>query len=189
MAKAVAQRVSGRLLRENEAKRNGRTALFLTDSSPDAAAEDLLFLRFAFVIMGTEAPLFPSFLIDDWGGEVRGTAVYRWVKENGNQFPRAEIFGFDGQGNETQRFVRELELYAKLPCTAYATREAPLTQGTPVHAILLPDETVTEPVKIKRPSGLKRPLSAARVTWWQVPPTLSTFDFSLLDETQAPDFI
>ncbi|MCA9899916.1 MAG: hypothetical protein H6654_00945 [Ardenticatenaceae bacterium] len=189
MAKAVAQKVSGRLLWENEAKRNGRTALLLTHPKPDAEAEELLFLRFAFVIMGTEAPLFPSFLIDDWGGEVRGTAVYTWVKENGNQFPRAEIFGFDGQGNETQRFVRELELYARLPCAAYPDRETPLPNGTPIHAILLPDAAVTEPVKIKRPSELKRPLTAARVTWWQVPLTLTTFDFSLLDETQAPDFI
>ncbi|MBK7897262.1 MAG: hypothetical protein IPJ90_20720 [Anaerolineaceae bacterium] len=189
MAKAVAQRVSGRLLGENGAKRNGRTALFLTNPKPDADADDLLFLRFAFVIMGTEAPLFPSFLIDDWGGEVRGTAVYQWVKENGNQFPRAEIFGFDGQGNAVQRFVRELELFARLPCTAYPTRETPLTDGTPVHAILLPDASVTEPVKIKRPSDLKRPLSAARVTWWQVPPTLAAFNFSLLDETPTPDFI
>ncbi len=189
MAKAVAQRVSGKLLWEHEAKQNGRNALLLTNPKPERNAPDLLFLRFAFVIMGTEAPLFPSFLIDDWGGEVRGTAVYRWVKENGNQFPRAEIFGFDKQGNETQRFVRELELYAKLPCTVSPTRETSLAEGTPVHAILLPDETVTEPVKIKRPSQLKRPLIAARVTWWQVPPTLASFDFGLLDEAQAPDLI
>lgn len=189
MAKAVAQRVSGRLLWENEVKRNGRSALLLTNPKPEADAVDLLFLRFAFVVMGTEAPLFPSFLIDDWGGEVRGTAVYQWVKENGNQFPRAEIFGFDGQGNEVQRFVRELELYAKPPCTAYPDRETPLAKGTPVHAILLPEAGIAEPVKIKRPLNLKRPLSAARVTWWQVPPALSVFDFSLLDKAHPPDFI
>jgi hypothetical protein len=189
MAKAVAQKVSGRLFWENEVKRNGRTALLLTNPKPDRDAADLLYLRFAFVIMGTEAPLFPSFLIDDWGGEVRGAAIYTWVKENGNQFPRAEIFGFDGLGNEVQRFVRELELFAKLPCTAYPDRDVPLTDGIPIYAILLPDEAISEPTKIKRPSGLKRPLSAARVTWWQVPPTLTQFDFSLLDQAQTPDFI
>ncbi len=185
MAKAVAQKVSGRLLREDRAKQNGRAALLLTNPKPEPEAEDLLFLRFAFVLMGTEAPLFPSFLIDDWGGEVRGTAVYQWVKENGNQFPRAEIFGFDGQGNSVQRFVRELELYAKLPCLAYPSREVPLTEGTPIHAVLLPDETVTEPVKTKRPSGLKRPLSAARVSWWCVPPALATFNFHQLEEVDT----
>ncbi|WP_420644837.1 hypothetical protein [Candidatus Leptofilum sp.] len=182
MARAVVKRVSGRLLWENEAKRNGRTALLLTDSQPDRDAVNLLYLRFAFVIMGTEAPLYPRFLIDDWGGEVRGTAVYQWVKENGNQFPRAEIFGFDGQGNDVQFFVRELELYAKLPCTAYPDRDVPLAEGVPVHAILLPDESVTEPNKIKRPSGLKRPLSAARVSWWRVPTTLAQFDFGQLED-------
>ncbi|WP_420632048.1 hypothetical protein [Candidatus Leptofilum sp.] len=182
MTRAVAKRVSGRLLWENEAKRNGRTALLLTNPKPDRDAANLLYLRFAFVLMGTEAPLFPSFLIDDWGGEVRGTAVYQWIKENGNQFPRAEIFGFDQQGTEAQYFVRELELYAKLPCLAYPNRQMPLAEGTPIHAILLPDGSVAEPVKIKRPSELKRPLSAARVPWWQVPPTMSQFDFGLLEE-------
>ncbi|GJM42032.1 MAG: hypothetical protein DHS20C20_23140 [Ardenticatenaceae bacterium] len=182
MAKAVAKRVSGRLLWEYEAKQNGRTALLLTNPKPDRNAPDLLFLRFAFVMMGTEAPLFPSFLIDDWGGEVRGTAVYHWVKENGNQFPRAEIFGFDSQGNEVQRFVRELELYAKLPCVAYPNRETALAEGIPIHTILLPDEAVTEPTKIKRPSHLKRPLIGARVSWWQLPPTLRQFDFQQLTD-------
>jgi hypothetical protein len=189
MAKAVTQRVSGRLFWENEAKANGRTALLLTNPKPEPDAADLLFLRFAFVIMGTEAPLVPSFLIDDWGGEVRGTAIYRWVHENGNQFPRAELFGFNGAGQSVQFFVRELELYARLPCTVYPDRETALTEGRPVHAVLLPEVGVTEVAKIKRPSQLKRPLSAARVTWWQVPSTLSRFDFSLLDEAQAPDFI
>lgn len=188
MAKAVAKRVSGRLIWENEAKQNGRTALLLSNPKPDRDAPDLLYLRFAFVLMGTEAPLFPSFLIDDWGGEVRGTAVYQWVKENGSQFPRAEIFGFDEQGNEIQRFVRELELYAKLRCFAYTTREASLAEGVPIQAILLPDEAVAAPEKIQRPSQLKRPLHAAQVSWWQVPPTLTAFNFGLLNQKQPRMF-
>lgn len=81
MAKAVAQQVCGKLMWENGAERDGRLALLLTNSKPEPDAADLLVLRFALVLMGTEAHLFPSFLIDDWGGEVRGLALYDWVRE------------------------------------------------------------------------------------------------------------
>ena len=116
MANGVGIRVSGKLFWENEAAANGRSALLLTGVNPDPAEAGLLFLRFAYVLMGTEAPLFPSFLIDDWGGEIKGVSLYSWVKENGILFPRAEIFGFDRQGNQVQYFLRELELFARLLC-------------------------------------------------------------------------
>ena len=189
MVKAVGQRVSGRLLWENEARPDGRLALLLVHHKPGPDDTDLLYLRFAFVIMGTEAHLFPSFLIDDWGREVRGQALYTWVKENGNHFPRAEIFGFDQPGNSVQYFVRELELYAKLPAYVYPDRSIAVTEGKLLSAILLPDESVTVPEKIKRPSHLKRPLASARVTWWQVPPDITQFDFGWLDEAHTTDFI
>lgn len=187
MVKAVGQRVSGKLLAEDEAGGDGRFALLLTNPQPEPDAADTLILRFAFVIMGTEVPLFPSFLIDDWGGEVRGLRLYEWVRENGNHFPRAEIFGFDQQGVREQYFVRELELYAKLPVYAYLERETPLTEGKLLSAILLPEAAAKMPEKIKRPSQLKRPLASARVSWWQVPSTMTNFDFSLLDQTAAAD--
>jgi hypothetical protein len=185
MVKAVGQRVGGRLLWEDEAGQDGRLALLLTHPQPEQDAANTFFLRFAFVIMGPETPLFPSFLIDDWGGEVRGRALYEWVQENGNHFPRAEIFGFDQHGASVQYFVRELELYAKLPAYVYPDRETPLPEGKLLNAILLPDEAVEVSQKIKRPSHLKRPLASAQVNWWQVPATLSQFDFNSLDEPQA----
>ena len=188
MAKAVGQHVWGTLLWE-KAGENGRLALKLIDPKPESEGDASLILRFAFVTLGKEAHLFPGFLIDDWGGEVRGLSIYSWVRENGNQFPRAEIFGFERHGASVQYFVRELELYAKLPCYAYPNRDAPLAEGKRISAILLPDTSVREPEKIKRPSHLKRPFASARVTWWQVPPTLTQFDFSLLDQAQSPDFI
>ena len=185
MAKTVGQRVSGQLLWENEAGQDGRLALLLTNENPSPDEAHLLFLRFAFVIMGTEAHLFPSSLVDDWGGEVRGLSLYTWVKENGNHFPRAEIFGFDQQGNSVQYFVRELELYAKLPAYVYLDKQTHLAEGKLLSAILWPDETSESPQKIKRPSHLKRPLAAARVTWWQVPRASTQFDFSQLEEPTA----
>lgn len=181
-AKAVGQRVSGQLL--EEAGENGRLALLLMDPKPEPDAADLLIMRFAFVLMGTEAHLFPSVLIDDWGSEVRGLALYEWVRENGNHFPRAEIFGFDRHGGSAQYFVRELELYAKLPAYVFPDRNTSLAEGKLLSAILLPDASVSAPTKIKRPSQLKRPFASARVTWWQVPTTLTQFDFSQLSKSQ-----
>ena len=177
MAKAVSLHVWGRLLWENEAAGNGRLALLLTDPKPQTESEASLWLRFAFVTVGVEEHLFPSFLIDDWGGEVRSLPLYRWVKENGNRFPRAEIFGFERNGTSIQYFVRELELFAKLPCYVYPDKQTPLADGKRLDAILLPQPAVSQPEKIKRPSHLKRPLASARVAWWHVPDTLTRFDF------------
>jgi hypothetical protein len=75
--------------------------------------------------------------------------------------------------------VRELEIYVKLPCYAFVDENATLNSGHLLQAILLPDASVTEPVRTKRPSvgSLKRPLAAARVQWWQVPLRLSAADF------------
>ena len=187
MVKAVGQRVSGQLLWENEAGQDGRLALLLTNPQPEPDAANVHLLRFAFVLMGTEAHLLPSFLIDDWGGEVRGLAVYDWVRQNGNQFPRAEIFGYNRYGASVQYFLRELELYAKLPLYIYPDRGTPLEAGRLVDAVLLPDESVAVPEKIKRPSQVKRPLGSARVSWWQVPATLTAFDFALLDQIAPAD--
>jgi hypothetical protein len=187
MVQAVGQRVGGRLLGEDEAERDGRLALLLTNFKPEPDVVDTLVLRFALILMGTEYHLFPSVLIDDWGGEVRGLTLYEWVRENGNQFPRAEIFGFNQHGASVQYFLRELELYARLPAYVYPDRETPLEEGRLLSAILLPDEAVGAPKKIKRPSQLKRPLASARVSWWQVPATLTQFDFSLLDQTESAD--
>jgi hypothetical protein len=98
------------------------------------------------------------------------------VRQHGNEFPRAEVFGFEQDGRRTQCFMRELELYSKLPCYLFATKETPLTSGVPVQAILLPDESVTQPEKMKPPSYLKRPLRSANVSWWRVNPAITEFD-------------
>ncbi len=172
---------------EEGAGEDGRFALLLTNPQPEPEAVDALILRFTLILMGTEQHLFPSLLIDDWGGEVRGQALYEWVRENGNQFPRAEIFGFNQYGASVQYFLRELELYAKLPVYVYPDREAPLEAGKLLSAVLLPDKSVSVPERIKRPSHLKRPLASARVTWWQVPASLTRFDFNLLDKTEPAD--
>lgn len=161
----VQQRVQGKVVTAN-----GRSALLLRDLQPAAEAPDLLYLRYAFVLMGPEAHVFPAFVLDDWGNEIRGLKLYRWVRENGNEFPRATIFGFEADGSDTQIFAREIELYFKLPCFVAAASDAPVTAQTRLHAVMLPTAGVTTPEKIKRPSPMKRPLRSASVDWWQIPP-------------------
>ena len=177
--RAARQRVQGKLLEEN-----GRFALLLTNPKPDRDADNLHYLGFALVTLGPNDHVFPSFVLDDWGNEIRGVKLFRWIRENGNEFPRAEIFGYEKDGSETQLFTRALELYVTLPCYAYDSREALVTDGNLLKAILLPDASVTTPQRIKRPSSqeMKRPLRSARVQWWRVPPEMDAFDFELLKE-------
>ena len=177
--KAARQRIQGKLLQEN-----GRFALLLTNPKPDQDADDLLYVGYALVTLGREDPIFPSFVLDDWGNEIRGVKLFEWIRENGNEFPRAEIFGFEKDGSETQVFARALELYVALPCTVYDSRTAPVTEGHLLKVILLPDASVTAPQRIERPSSdmLERPLRSARVQWWLVPPATTAFDFNLLKE-------
>jgi len=171
--KAVRFHVHGHLI-----EANGRFGLLLLDAEPAEKTADSLYLRFAFTRQGTEHHLFPGFLLDDWGKEVRGRALYEWVADYGDQFPRAEIFGFTPGGAETQLFLRELELYARLACYAYPEPETAVMDGHLVEAVLLPEVATVEPVKIKRPAAIKRPLALARLRWWQVPITLGRVELA-----------
>lgn len=174
--KPITLRVAGSLLEED-----GRSALLISDFEPERDAEGLIALRFALITRGPEEHIFPAFLLDDWGNEVRGRSLFTWAYEEGDRFPRAEIFGFEQDGRETQVFLRELELYARLPCYAYRSPEVPLPEGVLLNAILLPQADVQAPQRIKPPADLQRPLAAARVSWWHVPPGTTSFDFSHLD--------
>lgn len=161
--KIVQQRIQGELTKPG--------SLLLRDAKPARDAAGLVYLRFGFVTLGKEEHLFPSFLLDDWGSEVRGMKVYSWVREHGEAFPRAEIFGFDVQGNEIQFFVRELELYMKLVCYAFTAVDQPMNQGELIQKIMLPDAAVREPAQLKKPplEQVKRPLRSCRVSWWAIP--------------------
>ena len=98
------------------------------------------FLRTAYLRRGTEQPIFPAFLLDDWGSEIRKLELYRWVAEFGDQFPRAELFGFDANGLETQQFLRDLEIHLPLPLFATAERAASVTAAQRLTEIVRPGE-------------------------------------------------
>ena len=183
--RAVRQRVAGELLVQK-----GQAALILHQLKPDGEETDLITLRFPFVTRGPGGGdhIFPSFILDDWGREIRSLKLYDWVHENGQRFPRAEIFGFERDGRETQCFLRELELYARLPCYAYPAANLPVNKGVLLSAALLLGESVNKPQRIERPAGLKRPMGAARLTWWRIPPGDMTFDLKQLDTWADPGY-
>lgn len=178
MMKAARQHVHGKLFQAN-----GRSALLLLDPEPGEETAVSLTLRYAVVIMGPEDHVIPALLLDDWGHELRGLAIYDFVRDQGDQFPRAEIFGFDLDGSETQLFLRSLELHQRWPCYVYPDRHTPLAEGALLNAVLLPTEGVTRPEPLAKPPAerVKRPLRGARLRWWQVPLDTADFDLSLLE--------
>lgn len=175
--KAAKQHIHGKLIIEN-----GRSALLLLNAEPTTTTTNSLYLRYALVVRGPDDHVLPAILLDDWGKETRGLKIYEFLRKHGDEFPRAEIFGFDMDGSETQLFVRSLELYSRLPAYAYTDVDAPLADGVLLDAILLPDAETKRVVQVEKAkdSGVERPLRSAQVSWWRVPLSTITFDFSLL---------
>ena len=166
------QSMKGKLLTAGE-----RAAVLLDESA------ETVFLRYALVDQATFGHLLPEVLLDDWGSEIRGLAIYEWIEKNGLYFPRAEVFGFDLNGRDKQFFIRELDLMARYPCYAYAQSDGPLSAGLLIEAVLLPDEGSRQPLRTKRPAGIERPLRDSAVAWWLVPTgEAAEFDFGLLGD-------
>lgn len=151
----LSQQIHGILYR-----REDTTALFLVETAPP------LFLRFAFVVQGTEKLIFPALLLDDWGREQNTLSLYQWVYEEGQRFPRAELFGFSLAGRETQIFLRDLEIFFKYPCYTYPGRKTPMSAGMRLDLIFIPaTETVVKPAPAEIPAEVSWPLRHAAVTW------------------------
>lgn len=163
---------------------NGRSFLLMQPDQPDKQ----LFLRYALVRQGTEELVYPRFILDDWGNEVPKAEMFDWIKEYGWQFPRAEIFGLDEDGEEGQWFLREFELYAKWRCVASPEKNTPIPDCWRIEAVLWPED-VAEVVKVKRPLAdqLNSPLRKSYVTWWHVPAN-QPFDLKLINPPKKPDF-
>jgi hypothetical protein len=155
----IAHSVNGRLY-----VREGQYGLLL-----DEAAESVL-LRYALLTQGEEQPFFPRLLLDDWGNEIRGRSLYQWVRDNALRFPRAELFGLDIAGNETQYFLRDLENVEPFPCYAYPDTALHLSKGLLLKRVFLADAGATQPLKIKCPQEQETPLCLARLSWWRVAP-------------------
>ena len=156
----ITQTSSGRAYTQGD-----QLALLLDDQA------EKCYLRFALPLQGVERPIFPAFVLDDWGEEIGGLALYNWLEQYGPQFPRAELFGFELTGRNTQHFLRDFELYFNYPCYLYANRHDPVPAGTPLATILLPDSHHKgQPTPIKAPAGTPLPLCRAAVKWFLINP-------------------
>jgi hypothetical protein len=176
--KAIKHHIHGTLFQAN-----GRSAILLLDANPAQPTADSLYLRYVLVTLGPEEHIFPAFVLDDWGTERNTLELYAWVEDEGNRFPRAELFGFDPDGSETQAFLRALELYTRLPVYVYPAKGTPLAEGVLLEAILLPTEGATAVTPIPRPTHLERPLCNARVRWYQASPHLAELDWADLSRS------
>ena len=168
--KALQQQIRGLLMAQEE-----MAAVLLDDHATG------LYLRFPLVSLGAEDAIFPAFLLDDWGNEINTLELYQWVRDNGPQFPRAEVFGYELDGSETQAFLRALDLVTRYPCYAYPAADAPISAGTLVRLMFVLDSSVDQAVRIKRPAGIEPPLRDAQLHWWRVNPVfLPRLDLSRL---------
>ncbi len=128
------------------------STLTLIDATPTEETAVSLHLLFPFITRGDEIHIFPASVLDDWGTEIRGMQLYEWIRENGEQFPRAELFGMDVNGRSTQEFLRGLEIYFRFPCYLHQADE------------YIPIKTIILPADMQRKT-LPHPLRRAKVTW------------------------
>ena len=168
----LTQKVEGILYRRGDS-----TGLLLTKAAGN------LYLRFAFIIQGTEKLLFPALALDDWGRERNALSLYRWVYQEGQRFPRAEVFGFTASGQETQLFLRDLEIFFNYPCYAYAGRKSPVSEGVRLDVIFVEaGQPPATPEKIPPPTAGGWPLRHAAVNWQKATaPALAAAGWQELD--------
>lgn len=152
----VFQRVSGNLLIEDQ-----RAIVVLDDSASSVQ------LCLGLLEEESNSVILPESLLDDWGHEIASERIYHWMWENGDQFPRAEIFGQDLLGKPIQRFLREIDLIAKFPCLAHAHDQGVPSKWLRVGAIIIRESKGKDLHKIRQPAGIDFPLSHADVAWWQ----------------------
>lgn len=154
----IKQRIRAKLLNIGE-----KSVLLLDDQAQP------VYLCFALVVRDSEVEILPESLLDDWGHEINSFYLYEWIQENGFQFPRAEIFGFDSRGKQMQCFLRELDLTTLYPCYVFDSIQTPISAGVLIDAILIPDHRIFQPRRINRPTDIEAPLKNSRVNWWHVP--------------------
>jgi hypothetical protein len=169
--KPIQQKLSGKLFVDG-----ARSALWLALAEDGISAENYpiqpteLFARYALVQYGSEAPLFPAFLLDDWGNELKGAKLYGWIQRQGHLYPRSEIFGYDLYGRETQRFVKEIEIHDPCYCYIYSDRQASIADGTLINTIIVANAATNKTTPIQPPAMIGAPLRTVRANWLEISP-------------------
>ncbi len=166
--KIIKDPVSGTLLVDGD-----QTALRLGV----ADSENQVYLSYAFITQGPGHHILPSVLLDDWGKEIGRMALYHWIQENGQRFPRAELFGVEPGGAPAQYFLRDLELLARFPVYAFTVKDAAPDSAVLIRAVLIPDDDVDDPRRATPPDDVGFPLDKANAAWWRVNPRQVELDF------------
>lgn len=173
----IQQRFSGKLFVEGL-----RSAAWLVLSRNSAEISPItpvpVYLRYALTLRDSEAPFFPTLLLDDWGTEIRRLKLYSWLRENGDFFPRSELFGYTADGKEHQCFVREIERFRPFEPYIATQKTASAQESHRLHAVLIPTRGLEMAQSIACPKPIQRPLKRAKLAWWRIPPhQLSDFNY------------
>lgn len=171
MASVVRQQLEGELLSLDEE----RGALIV------GPVEKLVFLSFTFRVLTAEEYILPESILDDWGHEITGLGLYEWVRQNGERFPRAEVFGYNLAGQARQFFVRELEFLGRYSCLGWSDENSPIRDALTIEAILVADQTADNLKQVPKPLLKSIPIKYADVGWWTFNPT-SKLDVSNLSQ-------
>ena len=155
-------------------------AVRLQADEPEA---ERVYLAYALTTQGIAAQIVPAVLLDDWGKEIKGLALYEWVSEHGWRFPRAELFGVSPHGQQEQYFLRDMELESPYVVYGAVDKALPIADWARVQAVLISDEALFAPEPTDVPPDMTGPLRASRVSWWRVPP--DTTDLSFLEPPEA----
>lgn len=149
--------VKGRLLETDR-----YTALILDESAPP------MLLRLALAVIDDERYILPESLLDDWGHEIKGPGLYKWILDNGLHFPRAEIFGHYPDGEPVQYFLREIDLVTRYPCYVDHDMEAPPGTGKRIDVVLIRQYESEGCNKTEPPEDLPPIFKRGLVSWWAV---------------------
>lgn len=163
-------RIIGEQVRGVEFRQDGLVAVWLAHSSDGSAPT--VTLAYALSTLGPEEHVLPALVLDDWGNEKRSLETYQWIRDEGQRFPRAEVFCYGLDGEKRQQFLREFDLTVNFPCYAIDSVDAPSTARR-VRAFVITGDA-GEVVRLRQaPDDIGYPLRAARVAWWQVPPEIA----------------
>lgn len=154
----ISQKINGLLLYKDDV-----AAVFLDDSASAVT------LALGLYEKDSDAVILPESILDDWGHEISPSSLYEWLQENGDQFPRAEVFGQDLEGKTIQRFLREIELVGKFPCFAYKPDKKCTKQWIRMRAIIILNTKIVDVQNIQRPQDIDSLLAIAKVSWWASP--------------------
>ncbi len=113
--------------------RHDRVVLALGDAEieADMLAQGQIVVRYAIPLLARpHLAIVPSLFVSERGAIIKSWKAWRFVYENFQLYPRAEIMGLQTNGDDAQVFLRELDFGAEPRVLAYTAVEQryPLAQ-------------------------------------------------------------